>query len=299
MQCRQQRLHRVVVDGPRNEGRVERHRLDLAVGTRGLRRALRPSAGVAHVDRDVLPLHFPRLLDAAHARGAIHFQDGGLVDEGGQPGVFGVAQSLGRWLQNPALPPDRVSLEGDREAVAPGDQRREIQLESRRLRSQIRRRERFAFRIDDADRSDILDPVVDLGSVSHHHDGRVVGIDGRPGCRLRLRGGDRAHLHPVGLHVVGSQSVESSIGHGVGHLVRGLDGERVPSGERSLGRLELLGRDRLGPDPLELTQELTESGIGDLGTHLGAGFEEADAFAARITRVGAVGPALLLPQNHE
>ena len=98
--------------------------------------------------------------------------------------------------------------------------------------------------------------VLDAPFLRNHDQLRLATeLEGVPG-RLRLAWGHGAESDPEILNVVGSQTVESGIGHRARDLLRGLDREGIVPNQRALGGLELLRRHRFGPDPPELGQHL-------------------------------------------
>src|SRR6185369_1622291 len=82
-------------------------------------------------------------------------------------------------------------------------------------------------------------------------------------------------------------------------LARRLDRERKRADEESLRRGQLRVRNGLGPDPIDLMEQLPQGTVGHVRADLRRGLPIAEPAVAMEGRVRAVRPALLLPQDEE
>ena len=159
--------------------------------------------------------------------------------------------------------------------------------------------ERLAVHVREAHGRDRREPVVQLLRIADDHDGqRVTTID-----PLRRRAGaerrDRRQPLAVQLQVIGRQPQQLRLGDNLGDLLWRLDREREGAHQEALGVAQLGVRDRLGADAVDLVQHFGERTVGHFGATLERPQPEADAAVAPQPGVGAVGPALLLPQDQE
>src|SRR5204862_6768951 len=143
------------------------------------------------------------------------------------------------------------------------------------------------------------EPVAQLRSAAHGDDRKrapPVQARGR-GPRLQRRhGGEPVAVQP---EVLVTQTEQLHARHLARDLARRLDGEWERADEESLGCPELRVRYPLGPDPIDLMEQLAQGTVRHVRADFSRRLPVAEPAVAMEGCIRAVRPALLLPQDEE